>query len=256
MTREKWGFIVLLIIASTFLLSFNVPPAAQPSPAVPSEKTLIPTPAETATPMPLAAVLTPWPSVEPTHTPTREATQTPTLAPEKTPTEIPSPTPSPAPTLTPTPWPFDTRPDLPRYLYVDQATQHLYVFERGTLVRDIPCSTGLPYSNTYTPAWSGVVGEYWGTFFAYGVYADEAWYLYKSDGSILIHSLPYTVTVEGGPKEYFDAEALGVRPASHGCIRISPEDAIWLTQWGPEGVPITVSDPYREKWLAILGPQE
>ena len=36
------------------------------------------------------------------------------------------------------------------------------------------------------------MGEYWGTFFAEGLYADDAWYLYKSEGSILIHSLPYT----------------------------------------------------------------
>ncbi len=249
MTRERWGFIVLLIVASTLLLSFRNPQGAVGTRPSPEASTLTPEPTATQEPTPLPVALA---------LPTREPS--PTVMPLPTWTPVPTPTfetsPTPAPTLTPTPWPFDTRPDLPRYLYVDQNTQHLYVFEQGTLVRDIPCSTGLPYSNTYTPAWSGVVGEYWGTFFAYGVYADEAWYLYKSDGSILIHSLPYTVTVEGGPKEYFDAEALGVRPASHGCIRISPEDAAWLTEWNPAGVPITVSDPYREKWLAILGPQE
>jgi len=247
MTRARWGFIVLLIVASTLLLSFRNPQGMAGTAPTLETHTLTPEPAPTQTPTPLALALQPTP--EPSFTATLFPTQVPTRTP------MPESTPTAAPTPTATPWPFDTRPDLPRYLYVDQNAQHLYVFEQGTLVRDIPCSTGLPYSNTYTPAWSGVVGEYWGTFLAYGVYADEAWYLYKSDGSILIHSLPYTVTVEGGPKEYFDAEALGVRPASHGCIRISPEDAAWLTQWNPAGVPITVSDPYREKWLAILGPQ-
>jgi len=152
-------------------------------------------------------------------------------------------------TVTATPWPFDTRADLPRYLYVDQEAQYLYVFENGVLVRDIPCSTGLPYSSTYTPAWSGVVGDYWGTFFAYDVYADEAWYLFKSDGSILIHSLPYTLTAESGEKVYQDADALGVRPASHGCIRLAPEDAAWFTAWNPRGVPITINALDRERWL-------
>ena len=122
----------------------------------------------------------------------------------------------------------------------------MYVFEDGQLVRDIPCSTGLADSDKYTPAWSGQIGEYWGTFYAFDVYADEAWYLYKSAGSILIHGLPYTL--QNGYKVYQDRNALGVRPASHGCIRISPEDAEWFTAWEPEGVSITVSDPYLDRW--------
>jgi hypothetical protein len=158
------------------------------------------------------------------------------------------------PTPTATPYPFDTRSDLARYIYVDQNTQHMFIFEHGELLRDIPCSAGLPDGHTYTEAWSGEVGKYWGTFFAFDVYADEAWYLYKSAGSILIHSLPYTL--QNGYKVYQDRDALGVRPASHGCIRISPEDAQWFTAWGPQGVPITVSDPYREKWFEILATPE
>ena len=129
---------------------------------------------------------------------------------------------------------------------MDQAAQHLFVFEHGKLVRSVPASTGLPDGDKYTPAWSGVVGEYWGTFFAFDVYADEAWYLFKSEGSILIHGLPYTE--ENDKKVYQDRHLLGVAPASHGCIRISPEDAAWFTAWGPEGVPITVTDPYRDMW--------
>ena len=124
----------------------------------------------------------------------------------------------------------------------------MYVFEQGTLVRDIPCSAGLPDLDWYTPAWSGVVGEYWGTFFAYEVYVDEAWYLFKSEGSILVHSLPYTL--ENDSKVYHDRDALGVRPTSHGCIRLSPEDAAWFTAWGPEGAAMTISDPDREKWCS------
>ncbi|MBC7256228.1 MAG: L,D-transpeptidase, partial [Chloroflexi bacterium] len=154
MTRARWGFIVLLIVVSTFLLSFRKPQRIAGTGPTLEAYTLTPEPVPTQTPTPLALALRPTP--EPSFTATRFPTQkpTPTVPPEGTPTATP--------TSTATPRPFDTRPDLPRYLYVDQNTQHLYVFEQGALVRDIPCSTGLPYSNTYTPAWSGVVREYWG----------------------------------------------------------------------------------------------
>ncbi|MEA3406812.1 MAG: L,D-transpeptidase, partial [Chloroflexota bacterium] len=82
---------------------------------------------------------------------------------------------------------------------------------------------------------------------AFDVYADEAWYLYKSAGSILVHSLPYTWG--NGYKVYQGWEHLGVRPSSHGCIRIAPKDAGWLTAWDPEGVLMTVTEPHRDKWL-------
>ena len=96
-----------------------------------------------------------------------------------------------------------------------------------------------------TPAWEGEVGRYIGTFFAFDVYADNAWYLFEHDGGILIHSAPYTI--ENGVKVYQDLEALGVRPMSHGCIRLPPEEAVWLTEWGPQGAhviitPLTVSE--------------
>jgi len=29
---------------------------------------------------------------------------------------------------------------------------------------------------------------------------------------------------------------------------VSPEDAAWFTAWGPQGVPITVTDPFLDKW--------
>ena len=178
----------------------------------------------------------------PTHAPlsptaTPVSTITPTLVPVKTTTrsgETISPTSSP----TPSPTPPIVRAE-GRFILVDQDTQLVHIYEDGVETRSLPCSTGLPDPQMNTPAWEGVVGEYWGTFFAYDVYADEAWYLFKSLGSILIHSSPYTI--ENGVKVYQDTEILGVRPASHGCIRLSPEDALWFTEWEPEGVPIVIT---------------
>ncbi len=47
-----------------------------------------------------------------------------------------------------------------------------------------------------------------------------------------------------GEKVYQDLDALGHYPSSHGCIRIPPKDADWLTAWNIEGVPIVVL-PWR-----------
>jgi len=227
MTRGEWGLVIVLLIGSLALLALTPPldslearESAHARATVEAQATMLAAGDLTVTPR--------W-----TSTPD---------PPEVTaaPTDVPTPT------MVPTPYPFDTRSDLDRYVYVDQKAQVMYIFEQGALVREIACSTGLPTAATYTEAWTGKIGKYWGTFFAFDVYADEAWFLYRSLGSILVHSLPYTL--EDGVKVYQDRDALGVRPASHGCIRIAPEDAEWLTEWNPEGVLMTVSDPYLNYW--------
>ena len=178
----------------------------------------------------------------PTHAPssptaTSGSAIAPTLGPVKTTTPSDEAV---SPALSSTPSPSQVViPAEGRFILVDQVMQLVHIYEDGVETRSMPCSTGLPDPQMNTPAWEGVVGEYWGTFFAYDAYADEAWYLFKSLGSILIHSSPYTT--ENGVKVYQDMEILGVRPASHGCIRMSPEDALWFTEWGPEGVPIIIT---------------
>ena len=137
-----------------------------------------------------------------------------------------------------------------RYLLIDQATQTMHVFEGWREVRTFLVSTGLPDLHTQTPEWSGRVGEYVGTFESLGTYQDDGWYLFRQGGTILLHSVPYTLD-EAGHKVYLDLDSLGQRPTSHGCIRLAPEDAAWLTAWGPQGVPVTITawpfgEPGRE----------
>ncbi len=119
----------------------------------------------------------------------------------------------------------------------------MHIFYDGRVIRSIPCSTGVPKPGTRTPSWTGRVGKYVGTFESYGLWADHGWLLFYDDGAILIHSAAYKKV--GDQKVYEDLDAFGKRPSSHGCIRISPEDAIWFTAWEPEGVltmitPLTV----------------
>jgi lipoprotein-anchoring transpeptidase ErfK/SrfK len=125
-----------------------------------------------------------------------------------------------------------------RFIVVDAATQQMIVWEPGRPVREIPVSTGDESRGYRTPAWYGLVGKYVGTFQAHGVYADEGWYLFEDAGSILIHSAPYKRV--DGVKAYEDMEALGSYPASRGCIRLRPEDALWFTEWEPKGVPLVI----------------
>jgi len=138
-----------------------------------------------------------------------------------------------------------TPPPEGRYLVVDQDKQVMIVYEHGRVIRLIPVSTGAPYENSFTPAWRGVVGPFWGKarFRNSDLWADYIWYLFPGPaGSILIHSVPYVPN--GDEKIYDRPEALGVEPASKGCVRIAPEDAQWLAAWNPVGVPIEIT-PYH-----------
>jgi hypothetical protein len=128
-----------------------------------------------------------------------------------------------------------------RYLRVDQAAQRMYVYEHGIVVRELPVSTGRPTSVTLTRAWTGTVGKDLGSGgLDGGMVADFKWFLFRDTyGSVLIHSVPYTH--RGDDKVYDQLDALGIRPTSRGCVRISPEDAGWLKAWDPVGVAIEIT---------------
>ena len=176
----------------------------------------------------------PAPAARPT------AAQTPAVWPTGNTAKVlnPLPTATPMPTIT-----LTARPEAlhRRLVQVDQSEQMVYVYENGQEIRRMPCSTGRRGEETYTPAWEGEVGKYVGTFFGFGVYADEGWYLFDHYGGMLIHGAPYLV--EDGAKVYQDLDALGVRPTSHGCIRLVPDDAVWFTEWEPRGAHMIISPP-------------
>jgi lipoprotein-anchoring transpeptidase ErfK/SrfK len=125
-----------------------------------------------------------------------------------------------------------------RFIVVDLASQTMTLWDPGHPTRIIPVSTGDETRGYRTLAWYGLVGDYWGTFRASDVYADEGWYLFEDAGHILIHGSPYKRA--DGHKVYEDMEALGTYPASKGCIRLAPDDAVWFTEWNPKGVPIVI----------------
>ena len=169
-----------------------------------------------------------------TVTPPAASTPTPTATLTATSTPTPTRTPRPSPTSTPGP-----QARFRRLVVIDQDAQTMVVYEDGEEIRRMPVSTGLPdRPETMTPPWEGDVGRFVGTFFAFDVWADEAWYLFDHYGSMLIHSAPYVL--EDGEKVYQELDALGVRPASHGCIRLPPQEAVWFSGWEPQGAHVII----------------
>ena len=230
---SKFSFLLFLFLLTGCAVSIAATAEADPPIATLTVSTDSPT---------IVVAPSPESTVFPTSTPS-STTPLVTATPATTPTQ--AATPAPTPTLALVVQQAD------RYLLVNQDEQMMHVFEQGVEVRLIPVSTGAPAQNSFTPAWAGVVGNYWGGgSFRNGFRADYMWYLFPGQwGSILIHSVPYTGTVDS--KVYDRLSALGVEPVSTGCVRISPKDAQWLTKWNPVGVPITIT-----AWSGPIGPPD
>ena len=104
------------------------------------------------------------------------------------------------------------------------------------LARTMVCSTGL--SSTPTPKGTyTAVGPVvrWGYFPKYDVWAQ---YLYRIKGPYLFHSVLYDEADESTVK-WGSVNKLG-SPASHGCIRLSVEDARWIYNNCSAGTTVTV----------------
>jgi len=215
-------------------INFGLPLSwlAQPTLTATPTKTPAASATVTATPTPLQVL----PSPTPTATTISASTATPASA---------SPTHTPVPTLPVELTYIAVKQGIDpghRFVVVDQNKQQMHVVDDSGRLRTLPVSTGDPAQNFHTPAWTGIVGKYWGSFNVWGVWADNAWYLFElsGGGTILIHSAPFVM--QDGEQIYQELDALGLYPASRGCIRLRPEDAEWFTDWQPQGVPIVILD--------------
>ena len=134
-------------------------------------------------------------------------------------------------------------PANPYLLKVSVADQRVYAysFDVSTggytkLVRAMKCSTGLVATPTPvgTYASKGPVAR-WGYFPKWDVYAQ---YLFRITGGILFHSVLYKTSSESSLIQG-SVSKLGSR-ASHGCVRLSVEDARWIYNNCPAGTTVTV----------------
>ncbi len=146
------------------------------------------------------------------------------------------------PPVGPFPFPDKTK----ARIVISQDKQRMFIYEGKTAVRELPISTGWPgVRKTSTPAWSGRIGEYWGTFSSFGTTQDLGYWLFTDyltdeswNGDILLHGAPYAVAPDG--QKLYSTEQIGFAPASHGCIQMFPSDAEWFHQWNPVGVPLII----------------
>jgi len=109
--------------------------------------------------------------------------------------------------------------------------QRAYVYDpSGALIKEIPISSG---AGGRTPL---------GNF---RVYSRSEWTTSASDSRV---SMRFMTRFNGGigfhgiPRRGSRALAtpLGVRPVSHGCVRMSDEDAFWIFVNVPNGTPVNV----------------
>ena len=125
-------------------------------------------------------------------------------------------------------------PDLS--LEVSLQDQRVYVRDGSELLYTMYASTGMDDSTPrgsfriqtergdhfYNPG-EGMGARYYTSFLNHGVF--------------LFHSVP-TDSKGGYIKE--EADMLGIRPGSHGCIRLTVPDARWIMQSVPTGTPVLV----------------
>ena len=109
--------------------------------------------------------------------------------------------------------------------------QRAFVYDvNGGLLREIPISSG---ANGRTP-----LGNY-------KVYSRSSWTTSADDSRV---SMKWMTRFNGGlgfhgiPRRGNTALStpLGVKPVSHGCIRMADEDAKWIYDLVPNGTPVSV----------------
>ena len=130
----------------------------------------------------------------------------------------------------------------PYKLFVDISDQRVYVLqwngeEYAHLVRRMKCSTGLNATPTPKGTYQagGRAGGEWYYFKKYNCYAKWA---FRIVGGILFHSVTYS---SGKSLNTGSVYNLG-HQASHGCVRLSVEDAKWVYDNCPTGVTVVVRD--------------
>ena len=129
----------------------------------------------------------------------------------------------------------------PYVLKVSVSDQRVYAYapdrngEYTDLVRTMKCSTGRKSSPTPTGTFSDTgPGARWHFFKKFNCWAQYAFYI---QGDIMFHSVLYNQ--KGGKVTQSSVNHLGSR-ASHGCVRLSVEDAKWIWEHCPSNTKVVV----------------
>ncbi len=135
------------------------------------------------------------------------------------------------------------RPPHPYFLKVSTKDQRVYVYawendDYTNKVKTMVCSTGLNKTPTPKGTYSGLntgPGARWHYFKKFNCYAQYAYYI---QGDIMFHSVLYNSKSEKSLSKS-SVRNLG-KKASHGCVRLSVEDAKWIWNNCPPGTTVVV----------------
>lgn len=130
----------------------------------------------------------------------------------------------------------------PYKIGVDIDSQRVYIYEwdgsgYNEQVMRFKCSTGVSGYDTPTGTYQSggkVTFDEWYYFTEYNCYAR---YAYRIVGGILFHSVLYNSAKQGPTNS--SVRALGSK-ASHGCIRLSVDNAKWIFENCPEGTTVVI----------------
>lgn len=124
--------------------------------------------------------------------------------------------------------------DLPLRIYVSISQQRVTVYDSdGLIVKQFVCSTGTEGSET--PVGTFRILMKGKSFYSKSV-GEGGYYWTQFKGDYLFHSIPFDQNYKLKPEE---AAKLGT-PASHGCVRLSIEDAKWIYDHISRGTVVTI----------------
>ncbi|VDG18043.1 L,D-transpeptidase [Lactiplantibacillus mudanjiangensis] len=123
-------------------------------------------------------------------------------------------------------------------LEVSIAKQRVYLIDQGKTLYTMRASTGK--KGSATPKGHFKIQAERGTHFYNAASGEGAnyWVSFKDHGIYLFHSVPVDASGHYVAKE---AEQLGKKSNSHGCVRLSIADAKWLYEHIRQGTPVIIS---------------
>jgi lipoprotein-anchoring transpeptidase ErfK/SrfK len=120
---------------------------------------------------------------------------------------------------------------------VDLNKQKVYVYKDDDVIKTLMCSTGLDDNQHFTPTGFYRIGERGDSFYSHK-YKEGAHYWVRFNNNYLFHSVPFDEN-----KKLIEEEAAKLgQKASHGCIRLSVDDARWFYENIPKGTPVIIKD--------------
>lgn len=122
------------------------------------------------------------------------------------------------------------------YVRVSVADQEVWVYLDGEIIRTMVCSTGV-LDDRATPTGRFYIQNRGERFFSEKYQQGALWWVsFRDWGIYLFHSVPIDRAGNIIPEE---AAKLGT-PASHGCVRLSVEDARWFYETIPQDIPVDI----------------